>query len=240
MVKQSRVITATLIAGLAIIASAGTALAARRHFVPRGIPGRWRLVFDDEFNGRALNQNTWNAHNGWTNQNNVTDQLSNITVRGGHAIFTLSSPTSGAEIGTNHFALRVGEYAEARIEFRGVGNTIYNWPAWWVSGPNWPSGGENDIAEGLGSLTINYHFPGGSLETGSVHGSWADHFHTYGIYRGRLSSRVYWDGRLVRTYRTSDDGQPEMLLLTMGAANTIRTGPAGAMIVDYVRAWAHA
>ena len=29
--------------------------------------------------------------------------------------------------------------------------TIYNWPAWWVSGPSWPAAGENDIADGLGS-----------------------------------------------------------------------------------------
>ena len=185
---------------------------------------RWRLHF---------------ARSGWTNQNHVTDSLANITVRGGDAIFRLASPTSGAEIGTNRFSLRVGEYAEARIKFAGDGQTIYNWPAWWVSGPGWPAAGENDIAEGLGQLTINYHSPLGGLETGTVSGVWARGFHTYGILRGRYFSRVYWDGSLVRTYRTHDDGQPQMLLLTMGAANVIRTGAAGQMVVDYVRAWQH-
>jgi beta-glucanase (GH16 family) len=252
MFRHSRVITRPLVAVAivgalaAAIASAAPASAATRKFArsgthnPVGIGGHWRIVFDDEFNGTALNQNVWNAHNGWTNQNRVTDHLSNITVRGGHAIFRLASPNSGAEIGTSHFSLRVGEYAEARIKFAGDGQRVYNWPAWWVSGPHWPDAGENDIAEGLGSLTVNYHSPTGSLETGTVHGVWARGFHTYAIYRGRFFSRVYWDGKLVRTYRTDDDGRPQMLLLTMGAANEIRMGAAGQMVVAYVRAWAPA
>jgi beta-glucanase (GH16 family) len=242
MAKPLRVVLTIVIASVLTALTSASALAARPRLAvaPVGPAGNWRPVFDDEFNGTALNQNVWNAHNGWTGQNNVTDSLNNITVRGGHAIFRLASATSGAEIGTNHFRLRVGEYAEARIRFSGHGQAIYNWPAWWVSGPAWPAGGENDIAEGLGQLTINYHSPAGSLETGTVSGAWSSGFHTYGIYRGRLYSRVYWDGRLVRTYRTHDDGQPEMLLFTMGAANTIRTGAAGEMVVDYVRAWAPA
>ena len=241
MVKHLRAVTSILIATVIAGASTGTALAARaRTLTPVGIAGHWRVVFDDEFNGTALNQSVWNAHDGWTNQNRVTDHLRNIRLRGGDAIFRLASRTSGAEIGTNSFNLRVGEYAEARIRFAGSGETIYNWPAWWVSGPNWPAAGENDIAEGLGSLTVNYHSPAGALETGTVRGVWARGFHTYGIYRGRVYSRVYWDGKLVRTYPTHDDGEPQMLLLTMGAANEIRTGAAGEMVVDYVRAWEHA
>ena len=218
----------------------GVALAAHRRLPrPLGVPGSWRLVFRAEFNGRHLSQRIWNTHNGWTNQNGVTSYTSNLAVRHGDLIMTLASPTSGAELGTNHFALRVGEYAEARIRFAGQGQTIYNWPAWWVSGPSWPNGGESDIAEGLGQLTINYHSPAGTYNTGTVPGTWADHFHTFGVLHGRLYDRVYWDGKLVRTYPTHDDGAPQMLLLTMGAANTLRTGPTGAMVVDYVRAWAH-
>jgi hypothetical protein len=247
MVKHLRVITPVLIvAAAAVLATAAAALAApqsargRGPRGPHGLHGRWRLVFDDEFSGRSLNQSVWNAHIGWTNQNHVTDSLSNLSVRDGHLVMWLASPASGSEIETNRFGLHVGEYAEARIEFSGDGQTVFNWPAWWISGPDWPAAGENDIAEGLGDLTINYHYPGGSLETGSVQGTWAGHFHTYGIYRGRFYSRVYWDGRLVRTYRTDDNGLPETLWLTMGAANVLRTGASGEMTVDYVRAWAPA
>ena len=237
MVRHLRVVTSIFIASVLLASAASAAFAASHARGPVGRHGRWRIVFDDEFSGRSLNQAVWNAHDGWTGQNDVTDHLSNIIVRGGHAIFRLASRTSGAEIGTQNFRLRVGEYAEARIKFAGSGRTIYNWPAWWVSGPNWPDAGENDIAEGLGSLTVNYHSPVGALETGTVTGRWSRGFHTYGIYRGRHTSRVYWDGKLVRTYRTHDDGQPQMLLLTMGASNVIRTGAAGEMVVDYVRAW---
>ncbi|HET9094491.1 MAG TPA: hypothetical protein VFN36_05340, partial [Solirubrobacteraceae bacterium] len=91
---------------------------------PLGLSGRWKLVFDDEFNGSGLNTSVWNTHNGWTNQNGVTDSASNVTVSGGHAILTLASPSSGAEIGTQSFGLAVGQFAQARIEFPGSGATI--------------------------------------------------------------------------------------------------------------------
>lgn len=248
MVKQLRGIRATLILCAIVVGTAGVAFGfgttttapSTSSPAPLGIPGAWRLVFDAEFNGSTLNRRVWNAHNGWAHQNGVTDSLGNVTVRDGNAILTLSSPTTGAELATRHFRLRVGEYAEARIEFPGNGHTVYNWPAWWLSGPNWPQGGENDVAEGFGALTINYHSPSLTQMSGPIPGSWAGQFHTYGIYRGRGFARVYWDGRLVRTYRTADDGRPETLLLTLGAGHVIRTGPAGAMVVDYVRAWAPA
>lgn len=241
--KKPRTTTRRLIGLIAVFAVAvavvvGLALSSRVTAPqPFGISGHWRLVFNDGFNGNALNRQTWNAHNGWTNQNGVADSLGNVAVRNGDAILSLASSTSGAEIATRTFALRVGEFAEARIKFAGSGHTIYNWPAFWASGPNWPQGGENDIAEGFGSLTINYHSPAVTLHSGSIPGSWANRFHVFGIYRSRHFARVYWDGRVVGAYRTHDDGAPETLLLTLGAGNQVRTGRVGAMVIDYVRAW---
>ena len=79
------------------------------------------------------------------------------------ATLTLSDSSHGAEICTcngpsNAYSLPVGGVAEARVYFPGDSSRgVYNWPAWWASGPNWPSAGESDIAEGLsGSLTVNY------------------------------------------------------------------------------------
>jgi hypothetical protein len=253
MVRKKRRNKVRLLAGLlvVVVVAAVTAVAvllsAGRSGVsphgpglsgPLGVGGRWHLVFDEEFNGNSLDRQRWNAHNGWANQNGVTTSLANVAVRGGHAILTLASPHSGAEIGTRHFGLQVGEFAEARIRFAGQGDTVYDWPAWWTSGPNWPQGGENDIAEGFGALTVNYHSPSVTHLTGPVPGTWAGAFHTYGIYRGRNFARVYWDGRLVRTYATADDGQPQTLLLTLGAGNQLRTGSASEMVVDFVRVWA--
>lgn len=195
-------------------------------------------MFDDEFSGSAINTGVWSTHDGWTNQNNVTDYASNVTESGGNAILTLASSSSGAAIETNQNVFAVGDFAEARVDFAGSGTSIYNWPAWWVSGPNWPAAGENDVAEGLGTLTVNYHSPSGAHNQGTVPGTWSNAFHTYGIYRGPNYCDVYWDGQLVKQYTTDDNGQAQALIFTMGAGNTLQFGASGEMKVDYVRVWA--
>ena len=204
---------------------------------PNGVSGNWTLVFDDEFTGTAINTSAWDTHDGWTNQNSVTDHASNVTEIGGDAVLTLASKTSGAALQSEVATLGIGEFAEARIDFAGSGTSIYNWPAWWASGPNWPAAGENDIAEGLGTLTVNYHSPTGAHNQGAVPGTWAGGFHTYGIYRTATKSYVYWDSKLVKSYATNDNGQPESLILTMGANNTLAYGTSGQMLVNYVRVW---
>lgn len=196
------------------------------------------MVFDDEFNGSAINTGVWNEHDGWTNQNSVTDHSWNVSESGGVATLTLASSSSGATIATNQAVLGVGDFAQARVDFAGAGTAVYDWPAWWASGPNWPAAGENDIAEGLGTLTVNYHSPSGTHNEGTVAGDWTGAFHTYGIYRGRGYSDVYWDGRLVKHYSTDDNGLAQDLLFTIGAANQLAFGATGQMQVDYVRVWA--
>jgi hypothetical protein len=203
--------------------------------IPNGPSGNWNLVFDDEFNSASLNTTAWSTHDGWTNQNGVTDHASNVSVTNGDLVLDLPSSSSGAAIQSNTFGLSVGEYAEASVEFAGSGTSIYDWPAWWVSGPNWPAAGESDIAEGLGTLTVNYHSPSGSHNQGTIPGDWAGVFHTYGIYRGSNYCDVYWDGRLVKTYSTDDNGQPESLIFTIGYGGGTFT--ATQLKVDWVRAW---
>jgi beta-glucanase (GH16 family) len=201
-----------------------------------GLAGHWQMVFNGEFSGDSPGPQ-WTVYNGWEINNTVASS-SNVRVQGGNLVLTLSSKTSGAAVGSAGFRLKVGEYVEASIEFPGNGSTVYDWPAWWVSGPGWPNGGENDIAEGLGTLTADYHGSSGTIENmGTVPGDWADSFHTYGLYRAVNYCQVYYDGRLVRSYRTKDNGAPETLLLTIGAANKLRYGSHGQMVVKYVRAW---
>ena len=211
---------------------------------PVGVPGSWNLAFDDEFNGTSLDTSKWTTLNGWS-MNNVTTETSNVTEGGGVVTLTLSSSSEGAEIdsspadgaGRNGFLLPVGDFAEARIDFPGSGSTIYNWPAWWTSGPDWPAAGENDIAEGLGTLTTNYHSPGGAYNQGTIPGTWSNGFHTYGLYRGAGFCNVYYDGVLVKTYTTNDNGNPQALLINVGQAGNAVTGTASQVKVDYVRAW---
>ncbi len=211
-------------------------------FTPVGVPGKWTLAFDSEFTGTSLDASKWVALNGY-NTNNVITSASNVSVSGGYLRLTLASSTSGAEIdsdpadgaGSNGYVIPVGGYVEARIDFPGNGSAIYNWPAFWISGPNWPAAGETDIAEGLGQLTTNYHGATNSENGPAPSGTWSNSFHTYGVLRSSSSIDVYWDGNLVWTHTTGDNGQPEAILLNVGGSGVY--GSASQILVQYVRAW---
>jgi beta-glucanase (GH16 family) len=133
----------------------------------------------------------------------------------------------------------VGAYTEARVNFPGSGANIDNWPAWWVCGPDWPAAGENDIAEGLGQLAVSYHSPSGANPNGDViAGNWANAFHVYGVLRQASSSQVYYDGQMVASYPTDDNGAPESLIFDiMGGYGATVYGTGSQVLVDYARAW---
>ena len=215
---------------------------------PQGPGGTWSLAFQDEFGGSSLDRSRWIAHEG-RSMNNVTTRARNVGVSSGNLVLTLESSTSGAFIssapydgaGANGYTLPVGGVAEARISFPGSSSEqIYNWPAWWTSGPNWPAAGEHDIVEGLGGKpTVNYHSPSGAHNYGTIPGAWNNAFHTYTLHRKAGSADVYWDGQLVKSYPTDDNGERQALLLNVGASSTraAQTGTVGQVRVDYVRAW---
>ena len=216
---------------------------------PDGPSGSWKLVFDDEFNGTSLDTSKWSPD--WFesggNMNNVGTYASNVTVADGVVSLKLASPTSGALISTNpnggagHGFQYTYGYAEARIWFPGSGATVDNWPAFWTDGQNWPADGEIDVAEGLGTLTSNYHDPQGVFNSNTISGTWAAGWHTYGVDWEPGSLTVYWDGRVVHTLTSATTpitSSPQYLILNMGAGQ----GPTvvGASLqVDYVRVWQH-
>jgi hypothetical protein len=213
---------------------------------PKGQSG-WDLAFSDEFGGSSLDTSRWAALDG-KRMNKVTTRASNVAVSDGDLVLTLSSGSTGSMIssapsdgaGLNGYLLPTGAYAEARVFFPGDSSgRCYNWPAWWASGPSWPAAGEHDIAEVLsGSLTVNYHSTSGAHNQGEVDGDWCNSWHVYGLHRKAGSADVYWDGKLVKSYSTDDNGLAESLLLNIGvhSSNTV-IGSTGALRVDYVRAW---
>jgi hypothetical protein len=227
--------TTPILAVIALMLGAASASAATPQ--PTGFPNEnWTLVFDEEFSGNALNTAQWDYHQGTAN--NVTTSSKNVAVNGGNLVLTLASKTSGAEIESAAYNFAVGDYAEASVEFPGSGTTIYNWPAWWTSGQNWPTSGENDIAEGLGTLTVNYHSPLGGFSLGTIPGVWSNAFHIYGIYRGATACDVFYDGNYVGEYPTSDNGQAQRLFLTLGSGyGPTVTGARSQVKVAYVRVW---
>lgn len=230
------------------VAAAPVAAAFTPGPAPMGAPGAWTLVFSDDFNGTALDTSRWIALDGYKT-NNVTTSSQNVSVSGGTLNLKLASSKSGAEVssapyagaGANGYTLPVGGFTEARIMFPGPasGTSLYNWPAWWASGPSWPAAGEHDILEGGTEITVNYHSPSGAHNQGVVPGAWGNAFHTYGLYRGPGFANVYYDGALVKTYATDDNGQPQSLLINVGSGGGAAVyGDASTVKVDYVRAWA--
>ena len=217
------------------------------------------LLFSEDFDGTTLDSSKW-SQCWWPNafpaasdrcgrMNESTTAKSNVAVGGGVVTLTQTARDSGALIDTDPKQGRPGfrfteGYAEARVYFPGSGETVFNWPAWWTVGADYDVHGENDIAEGLGELTVNYHGPC-AANHGQVPGVWVNGFHRYGLHRyrtaaGETRSDVYYDGKLVKSYRVCDGNAPQYLIFNVGTKESRKRvyGPASQVKVDWVRVWA--
>lgn len=176
--------------------------------------------------------------------NNVSTSASNVSESGGSLNLQLSSSSVGALVDTdpsqvsNGFQFGTHYVAEARVYFPGSGSTIDNWPAWWTDGQNWPQDGEIDVAEGLSTLTSNYHSSSGANNSNTISGTWAAGWHTYAVDREAGANYIYWDGQLVRSYATNDGGSPHYLIFNIGdGEGPTVLGSTGALKIDYIRLW---
>lgn len=143
------------------------------------------------------------------------------------------------------FMMGVNQYAEARVYIPGNGTNCYNWPAWWINGPE--SGyadGEIDIAEmgGTGRMTSNYHIDRGNgreVTQFTVPGYWCNDYHIYAVDRQVGLNIIYFDGKEVTRYPTYDNGAPMALMFNVGykTGKTPMAGPASDVKIDYVRVW---
>lgn len=201
----------------------------------------WKLVWHDEFDtpGTALDPNKWDKP-AWHVQG-VDMDPANSWQYGGRQVLNLSSTTKGGLI-RSKFGLLPGMVAEAKIKFPAdATGQIVNWPAWWASGPyvnGKAASGEHDIAERIiAGLKVTYWDQNRTKISVTPAGSWGNEYHTFTLYRRASDARVYWDGKLVASYTTNDDGGPEALFLSLGHSDPTLLSNPGRVRTDYVRVW---
>ncbi len=254
------VVTATNAGGSASQTSAPTGVVTNGTPPPQPVGDplgkTWTQVFDDEFNGTTIDTTRWAKLN-WR-LNNTNGTAADCTETGGNAVLALPGNGTGCDLssapgygaGVNGYTLPIGGYVEARVWFPGTGstptNTLYNWPAVWALGVNpggsGEPGGEIDFAEAINHLQINYHSSTANVAVGTPAGNWGNSWHVYGVYRGATQDQIFWDGVLVGTVTTADNGAPETIILTSGQTGggiggPVQYGAAGSVLVDWVHAW---
>jgi len=189
--------------------------------------GNWQLVWQDEFDGAALDSTKWvreTGGDGWGNAEleYYTDRPANARVEDGHLVIQALQESLGTR-----------RYTSARLKTQGLGAWRYGrveariqiprgqglWPAFWMLGDNigqvgWPQCGEIDIMENIGKEPAvvhgTAHGPGYSGAQGPsapyqlTSGAFADAFHLYSVEWEPEAIRWYVDGTLYHTLTPQD------------------------------------
>ncbi|MCR5110758.1 MAG: family 16 glycosylhydrolase [Ruminococcus sp.] len=193
------------------------------------------LLWNDEFNGDALDETIWNyePHEpGWTNEElqEYTTSTDNVFVRDGNLVIKAIKSekdgkdyyTSGKVTAQNKKDFTYGKVVARAKAPEGKGL----WPAIWMMPQDesyygqWPKCGEIDIMEVLGSDvktaygTLHYGEPHGEQQGTVVldNGSFADDFHEYSVEWEPGEMRWYIDNELyltVNDWFTAVQGEDE-------------------------------
>ena len=173
----------------------------------------WNLIWNDEFNGTALDASKWYPEigaSGWGNNEwqNYTGTANNIQFNNGqlHIVARNDGPpglqySSARLITKNLFSFKYGRVT-GRLQIP-TGQGI--WPAFWMLGANidqvpWPGSGEIDIMEHINNENKIYgtsHWNNGGLNSnsGSIT-TGVTGFHDYTVEWDSLSIRFFMDGAL--------------------------------------------
>jgi beta-glucanase (GH16 family) len=187
----------------------------------------WTLVWQDEFDGTALDGSKWSVQTGdgcaqnlcgWGNNELQWYQAGNATVGGGMLTITARRENAGGR-GYTSARLRTlnkGDWTYARVDARAklpIGQGY--WPAIWMLPSDevygtWAASGEIDIMELVGHEPNRVHgtlhyggtFPANQF-TGDFYqlpsGTFADAFHVFSVEWEEGEIRWYVDGRLYQT-----------------------------------------
>jgi beta-glucanase (GH16 family) len=188
----------------------------------------WTLVWNDEFDGPAINPDFWTHEiggHGWGNGESqyYTDSLDNAYLEDGRLVIqareqnVLGKLFTSARLITKDKVTQQYGRIEARIQIP-TGKGI--WPAFWMLGDDidtlgWPRSGEIDIMENIGSepgvIHGTLHGPGYSGGSGvgasyrlPDHRPFADDFHVYAVEWEPQEIRWYVDDVIYNTITPED------------------------------------
>ncbi len=235
----------------AVLLSACAALTAQAPLsTPVAVPEGYKLVWRDEFDGKAIDRANWNFNEGaggWGNGEAqfYTARPENARIENGLLLIEARKEKLEGSYYTSARLKSQGlaEFQYGRIEARlKVPSGAGFWPAFWMlgsgfDGSNWPDCGEIDIMEYVGrepDLVIGTaHGPGYSGALGIS--QWnrraeniADDFHIYAIdwTPGRID--WYYDGIKYHTVSRADVGdrpwvfdQPFFIILNLAVGGTL-------------------
>ncbi len=240
---------------LPLVSPACSILSSANQPAPIAVPEGWILLWNDEFDEKAINSKNWTydlGAGGWGN---------------GEAQYYTSRPEN-ARLENGMLVIEARQekfddsyYTSARLKTQGLQNFQYGriearlkvpegkglWPAFWMlgsnfDGSNWPDCGEIDIMEYIGKepdlILGTLHGPGYSGAMGIS--AWnrqiyniADDYHTYAIEWETDEIRWYYDDEQYHTVTRKDVGdrewvfdQPFFIILNLAVGGQL-PGPVG-------------
>lgn len=173
------------------------------------LSNQWRMVWQDEFSGNALDDTKWTHEiaETWGNElQSYTDSPTNTEVSNGELKLRVQNEgngryTSARLISMDKFSFKYGR-AEGRIK---VPLTTGSFPAFWMLGANideigWPSCGEIDIMEHINSDNI-FHgtlhwYDNGHVYEGSNLNADGSQYHIYSMEWDSAQISIFIDGNL--------------------------------------------
>src|SRR5215469_11035786 len=240
--------------------------AAQAEPMPAGVPGTWKLKFDEEFNSTGVETSVWTK--GWQNEGisgPMSKQCINslLTSQPGDGYLHLavnlehhecggySNEYTGALVESNPADGVAGHggftYSYGYVEWRAYvagpeGGALPDWPGLWSLPENHET--EIDTMEGLGG-EANFHFHhffSPEEHVGNpVPGGYAGRWHTYGVDWEPNVVTFYYDGNVVGQINSAYiNSTPQYLVMDMVPPEVKRgSGSVDEMKVDYVRVWQH-
>jgi endo-1,3-1,4-beta-glycanase ExoK len=213
---------------------------------PASPPDGRRLVFEDEFDGAALNTMSWRPYNSVGNGGNGLRRESATQLDGGGRLVITAQMVDGQLVsgGMSNRQSYIYGWFEFRVRTEPdptgtMSGVVLTWP----ESERWPVDGENDIYETGGDAATRFpfhsyvHFGAANDQYSFTHDADAAQWHTMAMDWRPDSIRFYRDGTLAATL-TDAAAIPDVahhLCVQLDATATRELTVPVRMLVDYVR-----